>query len=58
MYFDPQTNASCGLGTIAASSCIDQICNDVFDLNALCSNSTRVSVTVLATNAQGDVKES
>ena len=58
MYFDPQTNVSCGLDTVAASSCNDQICHHVFDLNALCSNSPSISVTVLATNAQGDVTES
>ena len=56
MYFHPHNNVSCGLDTIAALSCNDQICHHVFDLNALCSNSTLVSVTVLATNAQRDAE--
>ena len=57
-YFDPHTNASCGLDIIAASSCIDQICKNVFDLDTLCSNSTSVLVTVSAMNALGDEQES
>ena len=59
-YLDPQTNVSCGLDTIMASSssCTIQICNNIFDLDTLCSNSTRVLVTVLGTGAHGDVQES
>ena len=57
-YFDPQINASCGLDTIAASSCTDRICNRVFNLDTPCSNSTSVLVTVLATGVHGDVQES
>ena len=57
-YFDPQSNTSCGLDTFAASSCTDQICNNVFDLGTLCSNSTSVLVTVLATDVHGNRQES
>ena len=57
-YFDLHANASCGLDIIDASSCIDQICNNVFDLDTLCSNSTSVLVTVSAMNALGDGQES
>ena len=57
-YFDPQTNISCGLNTVPASSCTDQICNSIWDLGAICLNSTSILVTVLATGAYGDVQES
>ena len=57
-YFDPQADVSCGLDTVAASSCTDQICNSVFDLGALCSNSTSVLITLLASDRHGDGQES
>ena len=57
-YFDPHNNLSCGLDTIANSACTNQICNSVFDLDTLCSNSTHVSVTVLGTDERGNEQES
>ena len=57
-YFDPKTNASCGSDTIAASSCIDQICDNVYELDTLCSNSTSASVTIVATDEHGHGQES
>ena len=57
-YFDPQTNITCGLNTIPASSCTDQICNSIWDLGAICLNSTSILVTLLATSEYGDVRES
>ena len=57
-YFDPHSNLSCGLDTIADSACTNQICNSVFDLDTLCSNSTHVSVTVLGTDVLGNEQES
>ena len=57
-YFDNGTNISCGLDTITASSCTDQICNSVYDLNALCSKSTNVTVIVLGTDVHGNEQES
>ena len=57
-YFDNGTNISCGLDTITASSCTNQICNNVYDLDVLCSNSTHVTVIVLGTDVHGNEQES
>ena len=57
-YFDNGTNIRCGSDTITASSCTDQICNSVYDLGALCSKSTHVTVIVLGIDVQGNEQES